>query len=103
MGAGYFKNVISMATRTSAKIVGSYSVGPNSLDAADFEQEVLRGFSDLRTSNPKMLSDCDTPVYFYIQSTLMKVFSCSFTVRFPKNSPSQTFLKVFASLNNMPF
>jgi hypothetical protein len=70
-----------VATCASAKIIGPDSKCPNSIDTADFEEEVLFGFRYLFPSNPKMFFHRDAPIYFNIQSSLPQVFSYALAVR----------------------
>jgi len=105
--ASYLKNVIPVATGTSAKIIGSDAIRPDSVDATDLKQEVLLGSAYrvvvLRPANPEVLLDRDASVDFHIQSATAKVFSRSPSVCCAKLRAFHAFRKVSTPLNNVTF
>ena len=71
--AGYFEDVIPVAAVTH-RVEWTRSVGPDSVDAADFEQEIF-WFVEFLSMNSEMFFDFDGLADVHIQGAGKKFFS----------------------------
>jgi len=101
--AAYLENIVSVATRTRAEIIRSDPICPNVVNPAYFKEEILIGFTNFPTSNPKVLFNRYTSVHADIQSASEEFFSSGFAECFAKICLLQATLEVLISLEDLTF
>jgi hypothetical protein len=71
---GYLYDIIAVSPFASAKIVGSYSVRADPVDAANLEQQILVWFIDVSSKNPEVLFHGDLRAYFHVERARKQAF-----------------------------
>jgi hypothetical protein len=60
------------------EIARTDSIGPEAIDAADFEQDIVTGLADLVTFDAELLFERDFAIDFYVERAWVKVFAGGF-------------------------